>query len=222
MTLDLQRDGFVVTVQGAAGAPFAALRDALDALTPGAATRAIVFDLTDDGAPDPAPTAEELRWLEQLPIPLVAALAGSCLRRALELACAADIRVGDATLTLDLASSSTARWTLLSRRWAERDAEPLRSAHMHAAEALEAGLISALVPPGEALAEAQRKAAVIASRGPIATRLAKEAIGRGLPQPLAQALRFETDLTLLLQTTKDRSEGVRAFLEKRTPHFTGT
>ena len=64
-------------------------------------------------------------------------------------------------------------------------------------------------------------AAVIASRGPLATRLAKEAIWRGLAQPFEQALRFETDLTLLLQTTKDRAEGVRAFLEKRSPQFEG-
>ena len=38
---------------------------------------------------------------------------------------------------------------------------------------------------------------------------------------MEQALRFETDLTLLLQTTNDRAEGVRAFLEKRAPVFTG-
>ena len=71
------------------------------------------------------------------------------------------------------------------------------------------------------MAEAARLAGVIAGRGPIATRLGKEAVWRGLPQPLEQALRFETDLTLLLQTTKDRAEGVRAFLEKRQPNFTG-
>ena len=39
--------------------------------------------------------------------------------------------------------------------------------------------------------------------------------------PIEQALRYETDLTLLLQTTKDREEGVRAFVEKRSPKFTG-
>mgnify|MGYP000981138821 CR=1 FL=1 len=55
----------------------------------------------------------------------------------------------------------------------------------------------------------------------LAKRLAKEALWRGLALPLEQALRFETDLTLLLQTTKDRAEGVRAFLEKRAPVFTG-
>ncbi|MGK2964873.1 MAG: enoyl-CoA hydratase-related protein, partial [Tepidiformaceae bacterium] len=58
-------------------------------------------------------------------------------------------------------------------------------------------------------------------RGPIAVRLAKEAIWRGLPLDLEHGLRFETDLTLLLQTTKDRSEGVAAFVQKRKPIFLG-
>ncbi len=38
---------------------------------------------------------------------------------------------------------------------------------------------------------------------------------------LEQALRYETDLTVILQTTEDRAEGVRAFLEKRKPKFEG-
>ena len=39
--------------------------------------------------------------------------------------------------------------------------------------------------------------------------------------PLDQALRYETDLTVILQTTEDRAEGVRAFIEKRKPRFEG-
>lgn len=83
--------------------------------------------------------------------------------------------------------------------------------------------IASRVPAsGETVIDAAlRIAGVIASRGPIATKLAKEAAWRGLVLPFEQALRFETDLTLLLQTTKDRAEGVQAFLEKRTPNFKG-
>ncbi|MCA9844426.1 MAG: hypothetical protein KC491_07180 [Dehalococcoidia bacterium] len=84
----------------------------------------------------------------------------------------------------------------------------------------QAGKIFALAE--DPFTEALRLATVVASRAPHATQLAKEAIWRGMEMPLQQALRFETDLTLLLQTTKDRAEGVAAFIEKRQPNFTGS
>lgn len=86
---------------------------------------------------------------------------------------------------------------------------------------LDAGLVTEIGAPGEGLHAAEGVARMIASRGPLATQLAKEAVWRGLRMPFEQALRFETDLTLLLQTTKDRAEGVRAFVEKRPPRFRG-
>jgi enoyl-CoA hydratase/carnithine racemase len=85
--------------------------------------------------------------------------------------------------------------------------------------AFDVGLVSAIAD--DVLAEALRIANVIASRGPIATRFGKEAIWRGLELSLEQGLKMETDLTILLQSTKDRAEGVRAFIEKRAPVFTG-
>ena len=69
--------------------------------------------------------------------------------------------------------------------------------------------------------EAERIAGRIAERGPLAVKYAKEVISRGIDMPLEQALRYETDLTVILQTTEDRAEGVRAFLEKRKPEFKG-
>jgi enoyl-CoA hydratase/carnithine racemase len=87
-------------------------------------------------------------------------------------------------------------------------------------EALAAGLVSELAEDPQA--RAMELAQAIAERGPLAERYAKEALNRGLEMPLEQALRYETDLTMILQTTDDRAEGVRAFLEKRDPRFRGS
>src|SRR5207249_8954443 len=90
-----------------------------------------------------------------------------------------------------------------------------------AEEALSAGIVNKVVPAERVMEEAEAIAARIAERGPLAVAYAKEAVTRGLDMPLEQALRYETDLTLILQTTEDRAEGVRAYLEKRKPEFSG-
>lgn len=209
MTLTLRRDGFVVTAEGAPEAEPGALRAALDALTEGYATRAVVLVLDGGGRGG----GDDAEWVERwFPVPIVAALEGEVAGGAAALALAADIRVAGEGAWLELPEPASARAAAIQR-----------GAHgrISAGEAFARGIVSALTGPGGAVAEAARLAGVIAGRGPIATRLGKEAVWRGLPQPLEQALRFETDLTLLLQTTKDRAEGVRAFLEKRAPVFTG-
>ena len=61
----------------------------------------------------------------------------------------------------------------------------------------------------------------ILNGAPLATAYAKEAIYRGMELTLAEGLRVEEDLNLLLHTTKDRVEGIRSFLEGRPPIFRG-
>ncbi len=61
----------------------------------------------------------------------------------------------------------------------------------------------------------------VEARGPLALRLAKEAVTRAFDLPLDDGLRLEHDLYVLLQTTVDRREGVRAFLGRRKPRFRG-
>ena len=84
---------------------------------------------------------------------------------------------------------------------------------LDAQAALACGLVNAVVPRADLEAHARALAERIAAQGPIAVRYAKEAILRGLDMPLEQALRYETDLTVILQTTADRAEGVSAFWE---------
>ena len=90
-----------------------------------------------------------------------------------------------------------------------------------AAKALRIGLVNDVVPDDKLLASAQNIAAAIAANGPIAVKLIKEAATRGLDLPLAQGLQLESDLLTLVHGTEDAREGVRAFIEKRKPVWTG-
>jgi E-phenylitaconyl-CoA hydratase len=89
-----------------------------------------------------------------------------------------------------------------------------------ATEALRVGLVSEL-SGGDLAAAARRRAAELAGKGPIALRYAKEAVRAGMDLTLAQGIRLEQDLYVLLQTTADRVEGVRAFKARRAPRYRG-
>ena len=64
--------------------------------------------------------------------------------------------------------------------------------------------------------------AQITGGSPIGARYAKEAAGKGMDLTLEQGLGLEADLNVILQSTSDRAEGLRSFLEKRGPKFTGS
>jgi enoyl-CoA hydratase/carnithine racemase len=193
------------------------LRERLDALRDDGVAHLVVVHATQPAAAGPGYSDRDLLWLERFALPLLFVFEGRLAGGWLPVALACDLRACDESSEIDTSG--------LSGAFARRRLEVLRASGLPspigAGAAYDAGLVTIASGPGRALDEASRLAEVIASRGPIAVRLAKEAIWRGLAMDFEQALRFETDLTLLLQTTKDRAEGVRAFLEKRQPHFTG-
>jgi enoyl-CoA hydratase/carnithine racemase len=88
-------------------------------------------------------------------------------------------------------------------------------------EAYRLGLVHRVVSPSQVLAEAHRLAEALASKATIALRYAKEAVNKGLDMTLEQGLRLEGDLYMILHTTDDRQEGIRAFQQKRPAQFKG-
>jgi enoyl-CoA hydratase/carnithine racemase len=91
-----------------------------------------------------------------------------------------------------------------------------------AEEAHRIGLVNRLVPHEHLRAEARKLAERIASRAPLAVQLHKVMLDRGLEASLETMLHFETECMIHANLSRDCTEGTRAWLERRTPHFTGS
>jgi enoyl-CoA hydratase len=161
--------------------------------------------------------------------PVIAAINGDALGQGLELALICDIRLASDKARFGLPQvarglipmdGGTQRLPRIVGRG--KALELLLIAEtISAEEALEMGLVSKIVPPKELASEVEVMAENIAAKGPIALKYVKEAVNKGLDMTLEQGLRLEADLYFLLHTTADRTEGIRAFREKRQPKFRG-
>ena len=97
----------------------------------------------------------------------------------------------------------------------------LTGARWDAKRALEYGLVSEVVAGPELLPAARAMAARVIALGPLAVRLAKQALNASSNMPLQSGLAFESMIQAVTYESKDKLEGASAFLEKRTPRFTG-
>lgn len=92
---------------------------------------------------------------------------------------------------------------------------------MDAAEAERLGLVARVVPLAELMAETMKVADKIASLSPQAAMMTKESVNRAFETTLSEGIRFERRLFQAMFATADQKEGMAAFVDKRSPDFTG-
>ncbi len=167
--------------------------------------------------------------LEELPMPTIAALEGGAFGGGLELALAADLRVAGSRAEMGLVETALAiipgagGTQRLPRLIGLSRAKELifTARRIGAEEAGRLGLVDRVVTSGEALPAALMLAREIQPNGPLALRLAKQAVNRGVGLNLASGLAFEQACYAQVLPTKDRLEGLAAFRDKRKPLYRG-
>ena len=191
-------------------------------------------DITELAAGTPVSLYENRRideWdkIRGLRTPVVAAVSGFCLGGGCELAMLCDLIVASETakfgqpeinLGVLPGAGGTQRLTRAVGKAIAMDMI-LTGRMIGAREALGLGLVARVVAREAWLDEAKRAAGEIAAKAPIAVRLAKEAVDQAFEAPLSAGVEFERRAFYLARASEDATEGLTAFVEKRTPDFKG-
>jgi enoyl-CoA hydratase len=191
-------------------------------------------DITELAAGTPVSLYENRRideWdkIRGLRTPVVAAVSGFCLGGGCELAMLCDLIVasemakfGQPEINLGVlpGAGGTQRLTRAVGKAIAMDMI-LTGRMIGAREALGLGLVARVVAKEAWLDEAKRVAGEIAAKGPIAVRLAKEAVDQAFEAPLSVGVEFERRAFYLARASEDATEGLTAFVEKRPPDFKG-
>ena len=170
-----------------------------------------------------------LRTLEELPIPVIAAVNGFALGGGTELALACDLilaadkaKFGQPEINLGVIPGFGGTQRLARRIGLPRARELIYSGDMIDAEtALRYGLVNKVVSVADLMSEAKALAHKLAAKPPVAIRQAKTAINTGIDLDLENGCRFENEAFALTFATADKVEGMKAFLEKRAANFKG-
>ena len=169
------------------------------------------------------------RRFETSPKPTVAAINGFALGGGCELAMACHVRIasekaklGQPEVKLGIVPGygGTQRLPRLVGRGAALRLL-LTGDMIDATEAFRLGLVDQVVAPDALIATARAMLTAMAANAPLAMAGCIEAVDRGLDVPLDEGCTIESDFFGLLSATADMKEGMRAFLEKRAPDFTG-
>ena len=178
-----------------------------------------------------ATSARLQRWdsIRSLGTPIVAAVSGYCLGGGCELAMLCDVIVasddaqfGQPEINLGVipGAGGTQRLTRAVGKAVAMDVI-LSGRFLSAREALAFGLVSRVVAKEAWLEESKRVARAIATKSPVALRLAKQAVNRAYEGSLQLGVEYERQAFGLALSSEDAREGLTAFLEKREPEFKG-
>jgi enoyl-CoA hydratase len=172
---------------------------------------------------------EALARVDDCRVPVVAAVNGVALGGGLELALACDLvvaaeraRVGLPEITLGIIPGFGGTQRLVRRIGLARARELIYLGSMiGAADALRLGIVDRVVPGDRLTEEVAGLARALAERPPLALRQAKRATRAALEATLEAGLRLEIEAFAATFASEDRIEGLRAFLEKRSPQWKG-
>ncbi|MCY7735527.1 enoyl-CoA hydratase [Bacillus safensis] len=167
--------------------------------------------------------------IESIPVPVIAVMNGHALGGGLELALACDLRIARAGARLGLPETGLAiipgagGTQRLPRLIGLGKAKELifTGASLQAEEAIQIGLIEHISVADSLMNDAISLAKQIIKNGPLALKEAKQAIQSSLDHDLHTGLKKEYEAYLRLIDTEDRTEGLQAFQEKRTPQYRG-
>ncbi len=167
--------------------------------------------------------------LHQMEIPTIAMVNGLAIGDGFDWALACDIRIGcersrfmNAFLQMGLVSNTGATWLYPRALGVSRALELLYTGDwLEAEDAVRLGVLGRLVPAEELADETMALATRIAGRAPVANRLVKGMVYRGLGQSLEEHLPEAAHAEILSLATEDHREALAAFLEKREPRFKG-
>jgi enoyl-CoA hydratase len=165
--------------------------------------------------------------LEELPIPTIAAVNGFALGGGLEAAMGCDFIYASSKALFGLPEinlglipgfGGTQR---LARRIGINRAKELvfTGKNINPQLAFEYGLINKICEPEKLMEDVLKTAKIIASKGKVALRSAKEVIQNGLNTDMETGCKIENDVFGLTMVSEDAKEGTTAFLEKRKPEF---
>lgn len=180
-------------------------------------------------APDDLARLKAADAIAAIEKPTIALINGDALDQGLELALACDIRIAasHAKFGLTQVGNGIIPWDGGTQRLTRLIGQSralqliLTSSVIDAAEALNTGLLNHVAEPAQASECAANLAAAIAAHAPIAARYLKETLLKGADMTLSQGLALEADLSVILQSTADRAEGIASFLHRRPPHYRG-